>query len=119
MAKKLARDPTYKQTNSDYVLEDLLWMSDYQINQLTKTHRCLAGQDLPKELIPKSGKLEKLDEMLPKLKDDGHRVLIFSQFTMVLDILEEYLQIREHKYSRCVKRGILRKYYIFSTISTR
>ncbi|XP_046621833.1 SWI/SNF-related matrix-associated actin-dependent regulator of chromatin subfamily A containing DEAD/H box 1 homolog [Neodiprion virginianus] len=100
MAKKLSRDPTYKQKNPDYVFEDLLWMSDYQINQLTRVHKCLAGQGLPQELIPNSGKFQKFDELLPKLKTDGHRVLIFSQFTSMLNIIEDYLAIRGHKFTR-------------------
>lgn len=75
-------------------------MSDYQINQLSRTYKSLAGFSLPHNLIPESGKLKKLDELLKELKDGGHRVLIFSQFTMVLDILEEYLTIRNHRYLR-------------------
>ena len=41
-----------------------------------------------------------MDVLLPKLKTDGHRVLIFSQFTMMLDIVERYLEIRKHGYCR-------------------
>ena len=48
----------------------------------------------------KSGKFQKLDEMLPKLKEENHRVLIFSQFVIMLDVMEEYLRIRGHKYLR-------------------
>lgn len=55
---------------------------------------------MPQELIPQAGKLKELDKLLPQLKIDGHRVLIFSQFTMILDILEEYLAIRGHTYLR-------------------
>jgi chromodomain-helicase-DNA-binding protein 7 len=29
-----------------------------------------------------------VSKLLPKLKADGHKVLIFSQFTIVLNILE-------------------------------
>ena len=84
------------------MFEDLQWMSDYQINQLTRTYKSLAGLGLPQELIAEAGKLKILDELLPKLKEDGHRVLIFSQFTMILDILEEYLTIRGRTYLRFV-----------------
>lgn len=42
-----------------------------------------------------SGKVEALDRMLPKLLRFGHKVLIFSQFTSMLDILEEYLLLRK------------------------
>ena len=32
-----------------------------------------------------------LDKLLPKLKREGHRVLIFSQFTKLLDLIERAL----------------------------
>lgn len=35
-----------------------------------------------------SGKIEKLKKLLPQFKKQGNKVLIFSQFTKVLDILE-------------------------------
>merc|ERR1719402_2147162 len=34
------------------------------------------------------------------MKDAGDRVLIFSQFTMLLDVLQRYLKIRGHRYMR-------------------
>lgn len=100
ISNRLAKEHSYKQKNPDYVFEDLQWMSDYQINQLTRTYKSLAGLGLPQELISEAGKLKILDELLPKLKEEGHRVLIFSQFTMILDILEEYLTIRGRTYLR-------------------
>lgn len=100
ISSRLVKEHSYKQKNPDYVFEDLQWMSDYQINQLTRTYKSLAGLGLPQELIAEAGKLKILDELLPKLKEDGHRVLIFSQFTMILDILEEYLTIRGQTYLR-------------------
>ncbi|XP_018300308.1 SWI/SNF-related matrix-associated actin-dependent regulator of chromatin subfamily A containing DEAD/H box 1 homolog [Mycetomoellerius zeteki] len=100
MASRLAKEPGYKQKNPEYVFEDLIWTSDYQINQLTRIYKSIAGFGLPQELIPEAGKLKELDKLLPQLKTDGHRVLIFSQFTMVLDILEEYLAIRGQTFLR-------------------
>ena len=47
-----------------------------------------------------SGKLVLLDKLLPKLKAGGHRVLIFSQFKIMLDILEDYLNFRRFKLER-------------------
>jgi len=35
-----------------------------------------------------------LDKLLLRLRDSGHRVLIFSQMVRMLDILAEYLQLR-------------------------
>ena len=41
-----------------------------------------------------------LDKLLPKLKADGHRVLIFSQFTKVLDLIEDLIEARGWGYER-------------------
>jgi helicase SWR1 len=46
------------------------------------------------------GKLQILDKLLRKLQAGGHRALIFTQMTKVLDILEQFLSIHGHKYLR-------------------
>lgn len=52
-------------------------------------------------LIETSGKLIILDQLLKKLYSEKyHKVLIFSQMTMVLDILEDYCNYRTYKYCR-------------------
>ncbi|XP_049873647.1 SWI/SNF-related matrix-associated actin-dependent regulator of chromatin subfamily A containing DEAD/H box 1 homolog [Pectinophora gossypiella] len=100
IAGRLARDPGYKEKNEQYAFEDLMCLSDFQIHQLTLTHPCISSFGVPEHLILDSGKFEKLDEMLPRLKSEGHRVLVFSQFTMMLDVLEPYLRARHHRYLR-------------------
>lgn len=47
-----------------------------------------------------SGKLLLLDKLLCRLKETGHRVLIFSQMVRMLDILAEYLQRRHFPFQR-------------------
>eukprot|EP00053_Salpingoeca_punica_P019998 m.205742 g.205742 ORF g.205742 m.205742 type:complete len:1395 (-) comp17765_c0_seq1:329-4513(-) len=51
-------------------------------------------------LLHASAKLALLDKMLLRLHATGHRVLIFSQMTRLLDILEEYMRVRQFKYER-------------------
>ncbi|KAG7106819.1 Helicase SWR1 like protein [Verticillium longisporum] len=46
------------------------------------------------------GKLQALDKLLRKLQAGGHRALIFTQMTKVLNILEQFLNIHGHKYLR-------------------
>ncbi len=41
-----------------------------------------------------------LDKLLPKLQARESRVLIFSQMTRLLDILEDYCLYRQYKYCR-------------------
>ena len=48
-------------------------------------------ETLHRNLIEASGKLLLLEGMLTKLKKQGHRVLIFSQFLNQLDIIEDFL----------------------------
>ncbi|CAN8269599.1 unnamed protein product [Cochlearia groenlandica] len=51
-------------------------------------------------LITNAGKMVLLDKLLPKLKERDSRVLIFSQMTRLLDILEDYLMYRGYLYCR-------------------
>lgn len=57
---------------------------NYEINGLTKA----------------AGKLVLLSKMMRILKEQGHRVLIFSQMTRMLDILEDFLEGEGYKYER-------------------
>ncbi|XP_052567115.1 helicase domino isoform X2 [Culex pipiens pallens] len=46
------------------------------------------------------GKLQTLDRLLKELKSGGHRVLIFTQMTRMLDVLEAFLNYHGHIYLR-------------------
>ncbi|KAJ7387931.1 hypothetical protein OS493_001283 [Desmophyllum pertusum] len=52
------------------------------------------------ELVTSCGKMLLLDRMLPELKQRGHKVLLFSQMTRMMDILEDYCILRNYGYSR-------------------
>jgi SNF2 family DNA or RNA helicase len=52
------------------------------------------GYHINENLIRSSGKFELLDRMLPKLKAAGHRVLMFTQMTAVMTMLEDYFAYR-------------------------
>ena len=47
-----------------------------------------------------AGKLQTLSELLHDLKRGGHRVLIFTQMSKMLDILEAFLNLNGHTYVR-------------------
>jgi SWI/SNF-related matrix-associated actin-dependent regulator of chromatin subfamily A member 5 len=51
-------------------------------------------------LVTNAGKMVMLDRLLVRLKKQGSRVLIFSQMSRLLDILEDYCVFREFKYCR-------------------
>ncbi|XP_027529218.1 chromodomain-helicase-DNA-binding protein 8-like, partial [Neopelma chrysocephalum] len=51
-------------------------------------------------LVRSAGKLVLLDKLLPKLRQGGHKVLVFSQMVRCLDILEDYLIHKRYLYER-------------------
>ena len=53
-----------------------------------------------RNLVDASSKLKLLEILLPKLRERGHRVLIFSQFLDMLDIVEDFLDGMELQYQR-------------------
>mmetsp|Transcript_18606 Transcript_18606/g.23447 ORF Transcript_18606/g.23447 Transcript_18606/m.23447 type:complete len:569 (+) Transcript_18606:3-1709(+) len=55
---------------------------------------------LDEDLWRAAGKFELLDRLLPKLKAAGHRVLMFSQMTQVMALLQDYFQMRGFKHLR-------------------
>ncbi|KAI9838805.1 MAG: chromatin remodeling complex Adenosinetriphosphatase [Thelocarpon superellum] len=51
-------------------------------------------------LVFNAGKMVMLDKLLVRMKKQGSRILIFSQMSRVLDILEDYCVFRDFKYCR-------------------
>ena len=57
-------------------------------------------EEVFKGLVMSSGKMGLLDKLLNKLRQDGHRVLIFSQMARMLDILSDYMSLRNYTHQR-------------------
>uniref|UniRef100_A0A7S3VCZ0 Chromatin-remodeling complex ATPase chain n=1 Tax=Chaetoceros debilis TaxID=122233 RepID=A0A7S3VCZ0_9STRA len=55
---------------------------------------------LGEHLVDNCGKLNMVDKLLKRLKEKGSRVLIFTQMTRVLDILEDFMNMRGYQYCR-------------------
>ncbi|SCM22832.1 chromatin remodeling protein, putative [Plasmodium berghei] len=51
-------------------------------------------------LIETSGKMSLLDKLLPRLKKENSRVLLFSQMTRLLDIIDDYCRWKKYEYLR-------------------
>ncbi|KAK7363636.1 hypothetical protein VNO77_05786 [Canavalia gladiata] len=71
---------------------------------LSQLHAEEVDNFIPKHYLPPiirlCGKLEMLDRLLPKLKATDHRVLFFSTMTRLLDVMEEYLTLKQYRYLR-------------------
>ncbi|CDO72994.1 hypothetical protein BN946_scf185007.g48 [Trametes cinnabarina] len=62
--------------------------------------RGLSPEETHERLVAASAKLRLLKMLLPKLRTRGHRVLLFSQFVIALDIIEDFLIGEGIKYLR-------------------
>lgn len=62
--------------------------------------RSVTDAALYRNLVDASSKFQLLEIMLPKLKERGHRVLIFSQFLQNLDLVEDFLSGLELPFQR-------------------
>lgn len=103
--KKMARDclkePDLSDRNIDLVLEDMSYYSDFQLHRFCEEHPgTMAKHDLQRDEWMDSGKVTKLAELLVRYRANGDRVLVFSQFTMVLDVLEAVMQTLQMQFFR-------------------
>lgn len=62
--------------------------------------KCLTDVEYTKLLIESSGKMILLDKMLTKFIKEKKKILIFSQFTQMLALLEDYLSAKQLKYEK-------------------
>ena len=67
---------------------------------ITSENMELTPDQLQDKLWLSCGKMQLLDKMLPKLRAEGHKVLIFSQMVRCLDIIEDFLHHRQYPVER-------------------
>lgn len=79
--------------------------------------QCIEHMALGNHVIAESGKFRLLDDMLPEMQSSGDRVLIFSQFTMMMDIMEKYLKLRGHRYASWLLHWQLKFFGILSPLT--
>ncbi|KIW91949.1 uncharacterized protein Z519_06931 [Cladophialophora bantiana CBS 173.52] len=92
IAKQCLRVDQWRESNPDLIFTELLEYSDMEIHTLCDKHAQLRRFALNGDEWRASGKIQKMVELLHKFISEGHRTLIFSQFVMVLDILELALE---------------------------
>ncbi|SJX62227.1 related to FUN30-protein important for chromosome integrity and segregation [Sporisorium reilianum f. sp. reilianum] len=87
MARDLMKEPEYADLNFEHVKEDLRINTDSELSMSARTYPGTRKHMLPPEEWMKSGKVHALQRLIPEIQAKGDRILIFSQFTMVLEIL--------------------------------
>ena len=90
IAKACLNTPKWCDSNYDYVVEDLEIMSDAELHRfcITSEFDELQKFALKPEAFLEGGKVEALRRHIERCKAEGKRMLLFSQFVMILDILE-------------------------------
>lgn len=102
LAKKLFHKGVFGyECTLDKVIEEIKSYSDFTIHQLLfNTGIEDRKGTLSDKQVMASAKSQALAKLLPSLKEGGHRVLIFSQWTSMLDILEWTLDVIGVTYRR-------------------
>lgn len=91
MSKACLKDPMWSLSDPNVIYEELQAYNDFECHTMCTTHpKSLGKFALKNAEWMESGKIDKLCELLKRFKDD--RILVFSQFTMVMDILEHVLE---------------------------
>lgn len=86
--------------NHPYTIKSMeeIGNKQYKIRHGIPLDQDLTEAQLLESIIESSGKMIFLDKLLPTL--EGHRILIFSQMTMILDILEDFCCFKSYNYER-------------------
>ncbi|GJN29461.1 hypothetical protein PR202_gb17687 [Eleusine coracana subsp. coracana] len=90
----------FKDINQDKQIEKLHGMLKPHLLRNEPDSEPANPEEGLRRLLDASGKMQLLDKMMVKLKEQGHRVLIYSQFQHMLDLLEDYLSYRKWSYER-------------------
>lgn len=117
MARDCLKELEFTDRDKDLIYEDMEVMTDFELHRFCQGYKVrfstpsfrlrtdsrLELQQLEKYCLKndewmQAGKIKTLQRLLPELKKNGDRVLLFSQFTQVLDILELVLATMDIRY---------------------
>ncbi|XP_008934076.1 PREDICTED: SWI/SNF-related matrix-associated actin-dependent regulator of chromatin subfamily A containing DEAD/H box 1, partial [Merops nubicus] len=100
MSTLMLLEPTHCDASPDLIFEDMTVMTDFELHLLCQQYSNVHNFKLDMDQILDSGKFRALERILSDLKEKGDRVVLFSQFTMMLDILEVFLKHWQYRYLR-------------------
>uniref|UniRef100_A0A3B4VKH1 DNA helicase n=1 Tax=Seriola dumerili TaxID=41447 RepID=A0A3B4VKH1_SERDU len=100
MSKLMLKEPTHFDADAALIQEDMEVMSDFELHRLCQQYSSISSYQLENNLLLDSGKFHYLTELLASLRNKGDRVVLFSQFTMMLDIVEVLLKHLKYRYVR-------------------
>ncbi|KAL7747183.1 DNA-dependent ATPase fun30 [Sorochytrium milnesiophthora] len=92
MSKQIIGEEQYWEADPAVIMEDMQAMTDFELHLLCVRHSTVRKHQLSSDAWMNSAKIDRLKELLATCRANGDRCLIFSQFTMCLDILEQVMQ---------------------------
>ncbi|KAG0707327.1 SNF2 family N-terminal domain-containing protein [Suillus ampliporus] len=100
IAKQLLKEPEFKKRGAvfDYVKEDMEVMTDAELQFFCQGYKSTRKFLQDEKCYLNAGKISVLMRLLEDYGKAGRKVLIFSQFTQILDILQAVLKLKDIKY---------------------
>ncbi|EIW63409.1 uncharacterized protein TRAVEDRAFT_161700 [Trametes versicolor FP-101664 SS1] len=100
ITKLLLKEPDFKRRGAvfEFVKEDMEVMTDAELQVFCATYKSLRRFVQDEDCYLQAGKIKVLLKLLDQYKEEGRRILIFSQFTQILDIIQRVLDHRKTKY---------------------
>ena len=93
MSKACLKEEEFRESNVDLVYEDMTVMTDFELHGFCEKYpTTMSGFPLRDNEWMDSGKVKRLCDLLSTFKTNGDRALVFSQFVMVMNILEAVLE---------------------------
>ena len=87
------------QPNLEHLVQELKNSSDFELHLWCRDYPKLLGKfDYPDGTELDSGKVQKLLALIRQYQENGDRVLVFSKFSMVLDLLREVMALENIEY---------------------
>ncbi|THG99947.1 hypothetical protein EW026_g2522 [Hermanssonia centrifuga] len=100
IAKLLLKEPDFKKRGAlfELVKEDMEVMTDSELQAFCATYKSTRKFLQSEDCYVQAGKVKVLLKLLTNYQSQGRRVLIFSQFTQILDILQRVLNKENVKF---------------------
>ncbi|ODV63645.1 DNA-dependent ATPase FUN30 ASCRUDRAFT_73458 [Ascoidea rubescens DSM 1968] len=119
MSERIMKEEVYKNANRQFIYEDMEVMTDFELNELCeKFPKSLSRYKLKKKDFYSSDKVLKLKKYIREYTIKGSKMLIFSLFTQVLDIIEKFLEYEKVKFLRLdgstavdIRQDLIDKFY--------
>ncbi|KAJ6593959.1 SNF2 family N-terminal domain-containing protein [Mycena capillaripes] len=100
MTRQLLKEPDFKKRGAlfDLVKEDMTVMTDAELQFFCATYKSTRKYLQDNDCYLDAGKVQTLLRLLDDYRGQGRKILIFSQFTQILDILQAILKQKDIQY---------------------